>query len=418
MKAHSLAVWICTSLLFPFTYAQESASLFDGKSLDGWDYDPTVWRVENGVITGGSRTKKVPKNYFISTKRSFQDFDLKLKIRCSGDPKTGLINSGIQVRSARLKNGSVAGYQVDCGKGWFGKIYDEHRRALIYPKPVDETALMKAVDIYGWNEYRILAEGPRIQVWINGTKASDFTEKNPEIPLNGIIAPQVHSGGIALVEIKDISIKELPPNDGAPTWESLGGAEAALHKVRPKRKPAPPAKPIPVPQKGEDRVNFDFESGDLQGWHVVEGSFGHLVASNTHIRNGGRPMNKEGKYYLGTLEGDDKGTGADNQTGIVESPVFQLSHPEIQFAVSGGRHENTYVALYTLDGKEVKKTSAHNSEIFTPVTWNLPEIVGEPVFLRLIDQNSGGWGHIVFDAFSAKGALLPVETAKRLKAAK
>ena len=238
-----------------FLLAQEKSkpvSLFDGKSLAGWDFTKGVWRVEDGSITAGSYKKKFPKNEFISTKKSYANFDLKLKIKCSGDLATGQVNSGIQVRSARLPNGVVAGYQVDCGKGWFGKIYDEHRRRLIYPTPINEAELLKKVDTFGWNEYRILAEGPRIQVWINGVKASDYTEKNPQIPLNGIIAPQIHKGGHVMVQFKDVTIRELPPTPNAPTWESLGGAETALAKVKskPPRRPRGKnkGKPKPEPQ--------------------------------------------------------------------------------------------------------------------------------------------------------------------------
>ncbi|NNE92033.1 MAG: DUF1080 domain-containing protein [Verrucomicrobiales bacterium] len=212
------------------------APLFDGKSLDGWVSNKGIWRVEDGAITAGSYEKKFPRNEFICTEKTYANFDLTLKIKCSGDLKTGQVNSGIQIRSARLPNGGVAGYQVDCGKGWFGKIYDEHRRRLIYPEPLNEEKLLEAVDTFGWNEYRILAEGPRIQVWINGVKASDYTEKNPDIPLNGVIAPQIHKGGHVVVQFKDVKIKELPPTPGAPTWESLGGVEVALKKVTPPRR--------------------------------------------------------------------------------------------------------------------------------------------------------------------------------------
>lgn len=215
-------------------FAEESVSLFDGKSLKGWEAKEGVWRVEDGAVTTGSHSKKFPRNEWICTEKKYANFDLTLKIKCSGDPKTGLINSGIQVRSARLPNGSVAGYQIDCGKGWFGKIYDEHRRGLVYPKPVDEAALAKSIDLYGWNTYRILAEGPRIQVWINGTKASDYTEKNSNIPLDGIIAPQIHGGGNVMVQFKDVTIRELQPTTNAPTWDSLGGVKAALAKAKKK----------------------------------------------------------------------------------------------------------------------------------------------------------------------------------------
>lgn len=221
----------------------EPISLFDGKTLEGWKGNPKVWRVEDGAITGGSSTEKVKTNYFISTDKSYQNFELKLTIKCSGDPKTGLINSGIQIRSHRVPGSeSVSGYQIDCGDAWFGKIYDEHRRGRPIAMPVDEEALKKVVDTFGWNNYRIRADGPRIQVWINDVLATDYTEENPNIALDGIIAPQVHKGGMALVQFKDVTIEELPPTPDAPTWESLGGLQKALKLARPapkKRRPAP-----------------------------------------------------------------------------------------------------------------------------------------------------------------------------------
>jgi len=220
--------------------------LFDGKTLEGWDYDPKVWRVEDGVITGGSTTDKITANYFIATKKSYANFELRLKIKCSGDPKTGMINSGIQIRSVRVPGGAhMSGYQVDCGAGWFGKIYDEFRRNRVIwaPTPEQQAALDKVVDVFGWNEYRIRAEGPRIQTWINGVLCIDYTEADKNIALDGQIAPQVHSGGIALVQVKDVTIEELPPTPGAPTWESLGGVEAARKLVAPPPKPAAAAAP-------------------------------------------------------------------------------------------------------------------------------------------------------------------------------
>lgn len=221
-------------------------SLFDGKTLEGWDYDPAVWRVEDGVITGGSTTEKIKANYFIATKKSYANFELRMKIKCSGDPKTGLINSGIQIRSVRVPGGHhMSGYQIDCGAGWFGKIYDEFRRNRVIwaPTPEQQAAIDKAVDVFGWNEYRIRAEGPRIQTWINGVLAIDYTEQDKNIALDGQIGPQVHSGGVALVQVKDVTIEELPPTPGAPTWKSLGGVEAARKLVAPPPKPAAAAAP-------------------------------------------------------------------------------------------------------------------------------------------------------------------------------
>ncbi|MDA8876469.1 DUF1080 domain-containing protein, partial [Akkermansiaceae bacterium] len=426
MKLRSLFASLLAISVTSLSCAQETSepvSLFDGKTLNGWDFNEGIWRVEDGAVTVGSYQKKWPRNEFICTQNTYANFELKIKIKCSGNSKTGLINSGIQIRSARLPNGRVAGYQVDCGEGWFGKIYDEHRRKLIYPNPIDGATLLKAIDIQGWNDYRILAEGPRIQVWINGVKATDYTETNPLIPLNGVIAPQIHSGGHVVVQFKDITIRELPTTPGAPTWESLGGIQTALNKVTKPKKPAARGKKtssnkIPAPSKGADRVTFDFETGDLQGWFITEGWFHHLIADNKTIRASGGPSNKEGKFFMGTLEVAAGGAPSDLQVGIVESPVFQLTGPKIDFALSGGKHANTYLGLYTLDDKEVRKASAGGSEVFLPKTWDVPELVGKPVFLRLVDKNTKGWGHITLDAFSAKGTLLPEETKKRKALAK
>lgn len=92
---------------------------------------------------------------------------------------------------------------------------------------------------------------------------------------------------------------------------------------------------IPAPLKGDNRVTFDFESGDLQGWYIAAGWFGHPVADNKIVRKDGAPSNKEGKYFLSTLE-ETKSSLSDQQTGILESPVFKLSGPVISLAVSGG----------------------------------------------------------------------------------
>ncbi|HCN78775.1 MAG TPA: hypothetical protein DIT13_16465, partial [Verrucomicrobiales bacterium] len=216
-----------------------------------------VWRVEDSCITGGSTTAKIPKNYFISTQRSFQNFELRMKIKCSGDPKTGMINSGIQIRSIR-DGTAMSGYQVDCGAGWFGKIYDEHRRNRVIwaPTPEQQAALDKAVDVFGWNEYRIRAEGPRIQTWINGVHCIDYTETDPNIALDGHIAPQVHSGGVCLVQVKDVTIEELPATPGAPTWQSIGGLDGMKANLPPK----PKAK-----AKAAASTKRDISYNDVQG---------------------------------------------------------------------------------------------------------------------------------------------------------
>src|SRR5687768_5828806 len=200
-----------------------SADLFDGKTLDGWEGDSKWWRVEDAAITGGSTTEKIPRNFFLATKKSYQNFDLRLKIKLTGVPNTGMINSGVQIRSMRVPNNTeMSGYQVDAGEGWWGKLYDESRRNKVIAEAPNLPAVNAAVKSGDWNEYRVRAEGARIQSWINGVPALDYTEAEPNIAQDGHIAIQIHSGGMAVVQVRDVRIEELPPTAGAPTWQQVG----------------------------------------------------------------------------------------------------------------------------------------------------------------------------------------------------
>ena len=185
-------------------------SLFDGKTLDGWDIpaaEQKWWKVEDGKIVGGSMEEKVPLNTFLSHSKSYANFDLRFKVKLT--KKEGFANSGIQVRSLRKADQHMSGYQVDAGIGYWGTIWDEHRRNKKIAVPVDEAALKAVIKDWDWNDYRILCEGPRIRTWINDVLAIDYLEQESDIPLEGLIGFQAHSGGKFLVEFKDISIEEL-----------------------------------------------------------------------------------------------------------------------------------------------------------------------------------------------------------------
>lgn len=185
-------------------------ALFDGKSLKGWETKhPERWRVENGAIASGDQKEKIPSNFFLFTEKSYADFEFRCKFRLTGDPKTGLINSGIQFRSEHLPNGHARGYQADIGDvEWWGCIYDEHRRNKVIAKS-DINKVGPIVKRNDWNEYVIRCEGARSRLWINGLLTVDFVEADPKIARSGKIAVQVHSGGAAMVEFKDLTIEEF-----------------------------------------------------------------------------------------------------------------------------------------------------------------------------------------------------------------
>lgn len=169
----------------------------------------------------------------------------------------------------------------------------------------------------------------------------------------------------------------------------------------------------------KDMVIFDFESGNLQGWRIIEGKFDRFLSDreNFHNRYPDYPdnkYNKQGKYYLSTVEQQPGMPSNDRMTGIAESPVFTLTGPHMSMLIGGGVKPNAYAALCTLDGKEVLRGQGKiNTEAMQRVEWNAPELVGKPVFLRLVDNETGGWGYVAFDDFKATGRLDMIETEKR-----
>ncbi|MCH5376792.1 MAG: DUF1080 domain-containing protein [Planctomycetes bacterium] len=180
----------------PATHAN-AKTFFNGKDLTGWVGDKSLWSVKDGVIVGQTETG-IKKNQFLYSDLIVKDFDLTVKVKLT--PNSA--NSGIQFRSEVLDDGLAKGYQADIGQGWWGKLYHEHGRKLLWNKDADQHVKPEE-----WNEYRIRAKGHKIQTWVNGNLCVDFDD--PEGELEGVIAFQVHSGGPTKVEFKDLELKVL-----------------------------------------------------------------------------------------------------------------------------------------------------------------------------------------------------------------
>ena len=178
--------------------------LFDGKTLAGWEGDEKTWKVEDGAIVGGSLDTVVPRNEFLCTTKSYENFELKITFKLTGDKAKA--NAGVQFRTKRIpKHHEVSGYQADVGQDYWGALYDESRRNKVLAKPAKDV-IEKLVKHDDWNEYVIRAEGPRIQLFLNGTRTVDYTEKDDKIERSGIIGLQIHGGAKAKVMYKDITI--------------------------------------------------------------------------------------------------------------------------------------------------------------------------------------------------------------------
>jgi len=184
--------------------------LFDGKTFQGWEGNLKWFRIADGAIVAGKLTERIPRNEFLCTTRKYADFELRLKVKLV---KVGG-NAGVQIRSERIPNHhEMRGYQADVGGQWWGKLYDESRRrkVLAGPPAKVQKAALKPGD---WNDYVIRCEGPRIQLWLNGKKTVDYTEKDPKVlesPLGktGLIGLQIHGGAANEAWYKDLRVREI-----------------------------------------------------------------------------------------------------------------------------------------------------------------------------------------------------------------
>ncbi|MDQ3347235.1 MAG: DUF1080 domain-containing protein [Acidobacteriota bacterium] len=181
--------------------------IFDGRTLDGWEGDLKMFRVEAGAIVGGSLQNKIARNEFLCTARSYGDVELRLKVRLLGEGA----NAGIQFRTRRIPDHhEVIGYQADMGPGYWGALYDESRRKKILAAP-DAATLKGLVKEADWNDYVIRAEGKRVQLVLNGVRTVDYTEEDPTVDSRGLICVQIHSGPPSEAWYKDITLLDLTP---------------------------------------------------------------------------------------------------------------------------------------------------------------------------------------------------------------
>ncbi|MEK6481179.1 family 16 glycoside hydrolase [Catalinimonas sp. 4WD22] len=214
----------------PVEGESEWIELFDGKSLEGWVHlnGYHEYFVEDGAIVG--RTVEGSNNSFLCSKQEFGDFELVLEVMVDS-----ITNSGIQFRSSAkpVKHGDH--YNESAGRvyGPQAEIRINHGDALLTSEGYSPTTGVLYGEALGtgwlsseellknghthyksnaWNELRILAQGPRIQTWVNGHPVEDLTnEEVYKTHPKGFIGLQVHGiDGEGPFEMKFRNIKIRP----------------------------------------------------------------------------------------------------------------------------------------------------------------------------------------------------------------
>lgn len=146
-------------------------------------------------------------------------------------------------------------------------------------------------------------------------------------------------------------------------------------------------------------INPDFESGDLRGWKVLEGTafVNESIADSKITHHGTEPFLHHGNFHIwGYLN------GGDDTTGVMESSHFTLEGTgRITFLIAGGSRPSASELGVQLvrdtTGEVIFEQTGYDDEKYKRVDWDAKQYIGEELYFRVIDRTAGGWGHINFD---------------------
>jgi type 1 glutamine amidotransferase len=206
-------------------------SIFDGKTLNGWDGEPQFWRVEGGELVGETTAEHPsPKGTFLIWEGGEPaDFELKVDFKIRNG------NSGIQFRCFPMKGRPwvVGGYQADMSadREWTGVAWGAYYRKLLAgrgqktvvgeaPEDLkvvaalgDDAEILARINPEGWNEYHIIARGNQCIYKVNGVVTAEFSVAAEDRLTSGSIALQLHQGAPMEVRFRNIRLRELEPED-------------------------------------------------------------------------------------------------------------------------------------------------------------------------------------------------------------
>ncbi len=210
MNLRPMFVPLLLSLLVPLpAFAADAAPklepIFNGKDLTGWQnaVNNAFWRVEDGILVGENNAAL--KGNYLLTEKSYGDFVIEFDVRWKDGIMPRGIDTGLDMRKPRiqLQLGVSGSLLVDMS----GSFYTGGKPA--YPEAGQAKEFKKLMKPEGeWNTFRIQAKGDTFTCWINGTKASEYT--NAKFSGAAPLGLQIHPNVKMKVDYRNIRLAELP----------------------------------------------------------------------------------------------------------------------------------------------------------------------------------------------------------------
>ena len=149
-------------------------------------------------------------------------------------------------------------------------------------------------------------------------------------------------------------------------------------------------------------LNLGFEQGTLKGWTATGNAWDKQPVKGDVVAPRRSDMRSEhvGQYWIGGFE-----LGAtDDATGTLTSVPFKVTQPWASFLVAGGDWPETRVEIVTKDdGKVIHAARGVQRENLARSVVDLRNFVGREIFIRIVDERKGHWGHVNFDDFVFHG---------------
>lgn len=147
--------------------------LFDGTSLKRWrgfrrDDVPASWRIESGVLAFAPDSAPNARGD-IMTRDAWRDFDLVYSWRVAPGSNSGVMWRVSEDMQYPWQTGPEM-QVLDDERHSDGQI-PTHRAGSMFDLVAPPANIVRPVG--EWNDARVLAEGTRVRLWLNGTQTAD-----------------------------------------------------------------------------------------------------------------------------------------------------------------------------------------------------------------------------------------------------